>query len=135
MITLGEKSQIRTKPEFGSFLLKFLNQALAYFSKYLSLALFSSFFSMKSIPIPPFPMSTPATRSEQNLLSQFLAPCLSYLISEIPISDSIFASGFTNSLIFTSKTIGSSLFCMGNSISLLSAEADYMRGMLNVERP
>ena len=34
------------------------------------------------------------------------------------------------------KTIlGSSLFCMGNSISLLSAEEDYMRGMLNVERP
>ena len=30
---------------------------------------------------------------------------------------------------------GSSLFCMGNSISLLSAEEDYMRGMLNVERP
>ena len=30
---------------------------------------------------------------------------------------------------------GSSLFCMGNSISLLSSEADYMRGMLNVERP
>jgi len=24
---------------------------------------------------------------------------------------------------------------MGNPISLLSAEADYMRGMLNVERP
>jgi hypothetical protein len=33
------------------------------------------------------------------------------------------------------KKKGSSLFCMGNSISLLSAEADYMRGMLNVERP
>ena len=30
---------------------------------------------------------------------------------------------------------GSSLFCMGNSISLISAEADYTRGMLNVERP
>jgi len=30
---------------------------------------------------------------------------------------------------------GSSLFCMGNSISLISAEVDYMRGMLNVERP
>ena len=33
------------------------------------------------------------------------------------------------------KVSGSSLFCMGNSISLLSAEEDYMRGMLNVERP
>ena len=35
----------------------------------------------------------------------------------------------------TDKMYGSSLFCMGDSISLLSAEADYMRGMLNVECP
>jgi hypothetical protein len=29
---------------------------------------------------------------------------------------------------------GASLFCMGNSISLLSAGADYMRGVMNDER-
>jgi hypothetical protein len=33
------------------------------------------------------------------------------------------------------ESMGSSLFCMGNSISRLSSEADYVRGMLNVERP
>nr|QNO57643.1 hypothetical protein LLBILDAL_00002 [Methanosarcinales archaeon ANME-1 ERB7] len=31
--------------------------------------------------------------------------------------------------------LGSSLFCMGNAIALLSTEADYMRGVLNAERP
>jgi hypothetical protein len=30
---------------------------------------------------------------------------------------------------------GSSPFCMGNSIAPLSTEADYMRGVLNAERP
>jgi len=41
----------------------------------------------------------------------------------------------TGNFLFVKRKRGSSLFCMGNSISLLSAEADYMRGMLNVESP
>jgi hypothetical protein len=32
------------------------------------------------------------------------------------------------------RKTGASLFCMGNSISLLSAGADYMRGVMNDER-
>ncbi len=40
-----------------------------------------------------------------------------------------------DSQICEEASLGSSLFCMGNPISLLSAEADYLRGMLNVERP
>jgi hypothetical protein len=33
------------------------------------------------------------------------------------------------------ELIGSSLFCMGNLLSPLSTEADYMRGVMNDERP
>ena len=37
----------------------------------------------------------------------------------------------TNGIVYK---FGASLFCMGNSISLLSAGADYMRGVMNDER-
>jgi hypothetical protein len=33
------------------------------------------------------------------------------------------------------EDFGSSLFCMGHSIAPLSTEADYMKGVLNAERP
>ena len=41
---------------------------------------------------------------------------------------------FKSDVSFLEKN-GSSLFCMGNSITLLSTEVDYRRGVLKAERP
>ncbi len=99
---------MRTKPEFGSSLLKFLNQALAYSSKYLNLG--SSFFldpSDNSRPIPSFPISILLKRSKQNRLIRLkMLPRVSYFICAFAISASVVASGFTISFLATLIAIG-----------------------------